>query len=357
MDRKKIIKNIAAGIGCLSLPALIYLNFYQHRQIKKLSDVAVQETSEDKSQAEKATSVKGSPVDQKAVQPTITVGKSKTSGNPEADELNYQLSAAHEELDAVNKQLADEKARKVGQKKAQEELQKRYAKDIKDSSSRKNLIKNSLGIEYGDLFKELNLPSEKLEKFKDILVDQMIAQQNIFSDFGDTTNLSKAQQEEINQRFQALEKEYDAKKSELLGNDGYEKYQSYTERSGERYYVNNFIGSLGSDEKLTDAQKTQLIDSIHDEVKNVSYERITDDNSESSSNRYDEKSIALMLKNEEKRDEAYLKAAQNILSASQLEKFKTSLKQERDKFESIMKLQALRQSTSSNENSSDSKSD
>jgi hypothetical protein len=341
MVRKKIIKKIVIAIICLSLPMLICLNVYQRRQIIKSLNKVVPEISANKVPVATALRLKETPADQKTAQSTNIDVKGKIPGNKEIDDLKYQLEAAQEELTSVNKQLADEEGKKAEQKKAQKELQKRY---IKDSSSRKNLIKNSLGIEYGDLFKELNLPSEKLEKFKDILVDQMTAQQNIFSDFEDITNFSKAQQEEINQRFQVIEKEYDAKKSELLGHDGYEKYQAYTERSAERYYVNNFLGSLGSDEKLTDIQKAQLIDSMHDEVKNVIYESISDDNSESSSNMYDEKRIAQALKNIERRDEEYFKAAQNILSASQLEKFKASLKQERDKFESIAKYQATRNS-------------
>jgi hypothetical protein len=339
MDRKKIIKNIFIAIICLSLPVLICLNVYQRRQIIKSLNVAVLETSAHKVPTATAPKVKENPVDQKAAQVSNIAVKSKTSGNNDVDDLNYQLNAAQEELALVNKQLADEETRKAEQKKAQMELQKRY---VINSSSMKNSMRKSLGIEYEDLFKVLNLSSEKFEKFKDILVDEMMARQNIFADLGDTNNPSKEQQEEINQRFQAIDREYDAKKSELLGNDGYEKYQAYTERSGERYYVNNFIGSLGSDEKLTDVQKTQLIDAIHDEVKNITYEMISDENSESSSNMYTEKRIAQVLKNAEKRHEAYLKAAQNILTASQLEKFKASLKQERDRFEYIAKYQAMR---------------
>jgi len=341
MDRKKIIKKIVIAIICLSLPVLICLNVYQRRQIIKSLNVAVPETSANKVPTATALPVKEIPVDQKAAQASNIAVKNKTSRNKDVDDLNYQLNAAQEELASVNKQLADEETRKAELKKSQMELQKRY---VKNSSSMKNSMKKSLGIEYEDFFKGLNLSSEKFEMFKDILVDEMMARQNIFADLGDTNNLSKEQQEEINQRFQSIEMEYDAKKSELLGNDGYKKYQAYMGRSGERYYVNNFIGSLGSDEKLTDVQKTQLIDAMHDEVKNITYEMISYENSESSSNMYTEKRIAQMLKNEEKRDDVYLKAAQNILTASQLEKFETSLKQQRDKFESIAKYQSMRNS-------------
>jgi hypothetical protein len=44
MDRKKKIANITIGIICLSLPALIFLNIYQHRQIKKHANANAMET-------------------------------------------------------------------------------------------------------------------------------------------------------------------------------------------------------------------------------------------------------------------------------------------------------------------------
>jgi len=353
MDTKKIIKNIAIVLICLSLPILICLNLYQHQQINKYSKSITSETSKNNLSTANATSAKESPVGEKAVQVTPPAGKAKPSDNSASDDLSYQLDAAEEELDMAKKQLSDEEARKAELEKTEKELIKKYLKD----PSQKKYMRNSLDIQYGDLFKELNLSPEKLEKFKDMLVDEMMAQQNIYLEMEtDSVTLSKEEQKELSQRYEALNKEYEAKKSELLGQDDYKKYQTYTERTGERYYVNSFMGSLGSGEKLTDAQKKDLIDAMHDEAKNVTYESSNDDDSESSSNRYDEKSIARMLEFEGRRHDAYLTASKGILSTSQIEQFKAYFKQQRDMYESSMKMQALRYGAQTTENSSDNKS-
>lgn len=353
MDTKKIIKNIAILLICLSLPVLIGLNIYQHQQIKKISNGVTSEKSVNNGSTANATSVKENPEGEKAVQVTTLAGKVKPAGNSASDDLSYQIDAAEEELDMAKKQLSDEEAKKAELKKAEKELMKKSMQD----PSQKKYMRNYLGIQYGDLFKELNLSPEKLEKFKDMLVDEMMAQQNIYLEReGDTTTPSKEEQKELSQRYEALNKEYETKKSELLGKDDYEKYQTYAERTGERYYVNSFMESLGSSEKLTDTQKNDLIDAMHDEAKNVRYESSNDDNSESSSNRYDEKSIARMLEFEDRQGEAYLKAAKDILPASQIEQFKTYLKQQRDMMESSIKMQALRYSAQTTEKSSDNKS-
>jgi hypothetical protein len=351
MDKKKTLNNIAVILICLLGLSLIGYNIYQHQQIKRVSQGATPEKSSDNKAAALKAQDKTPPVLKSVNQSPSPDSFKGITGNSEVDDLNYQLDAAEEELALAKKQLADEEARKAEKKKLQSELQKKYRED----PAFKKSMRESLDMQYADLFKKLNLSPEKLEKFKDMLVDEVMAQQDIWTSMaseGDSSTLSKEQQAELQQRYEAIEKEYDKKKSEFLGQSDYDKYQEYTQTSGERYYVNNFIQSLGSEEKLTDAQKEELIDAMYDEIKNVTFDKLNDD-SESSSNMYDDKNIARMLKNQDRQSEAYLKAARERLSASQIEKFKAYFKQQRDQYESYMRMAALRNGAKTTEDTSD----
>jgi hypothetical protein len=352
METKKIIKNIAIGLICLLLPVLIALNIYQYQQNKKLSDNTTSEASVNNSSTTNAIVAKDNTLQKATARRTTLVTRGKAAGNNEADEINYQLDAAEEELDTVNGQLSKEEAKKAELKKAELELHK---KAMKDPSMKKNM-KTSLDFQYGDLFKKLNLSPEKLEKFKDLLVDEMIAQQNIYLESeADATTLSKEKQAEMSQRYQALNKEYEAKKIQLLGQNGYEECETYMERIGERFNVNGFMESITSGEKVTEAQKEELINAMYEERKDVKF-IISDADTAESSNMYDEKSIARMLDFQDRQGEAYIKAAKGILSASQVEQFKAYLKRQRDIAESSIKLEALRVGSQTTQKSDDKKS-
>jgi|GEM_PF-2053748 len=352
MDTKKTIKNLSIVLICLSAVALIGLNIYQHQQIKKASQGTIFETSASDEARDKTSGAFSSRSKSRSPGHALAPANNQ-SGTNEGDDLNYQLEAAEEELAMVNKQLSDEESKKAEQKKIQSELQKKYRED----PSYKKSMKNSLEIQYGDLFKKLNLPPEKLDKFKDLLVEEMAAQQDIWLEMGaDYNTLSKEQRDELNKRFEALNKKYESQKADLLGENDYEEYKEYSETLSERYNVTNFMESLGSGEKLTETQKEGLIEAMYEEAKTIRYES-TDDDSESSSSRYDEESMAQMLKFQESIHEAYLNAAKGILSASQIEQLDAYFKKERDRYKVFMEMEALRNSTSGSQEDTEKKSE
>jgi hypothetical protein len=362
MESAKIIKRTAICLLCLLALALIGLNIYQYQQIKKASQVLPDEPSSVKEAATNKTPDKVSPILKITSQaPAPVVVESQTT-NKEADDLKYQLASAKEELAMANKQLSDETEKEAKEKKASSDAQKRsreMMKKYQETPAYRQNMRNSLAVRYPDLFEKLNLAPEKLEKFKDMLVDEMMAQQDLWAGMqtDDSTTLSKEQQAELNKRYEALDKEYESKKSELLGKDDYDKYQAYNETAGERRDVTNFLSSLGSGETLTGTQKETLIEAMHQERKSVVYDKINDGNSGSTSTiTYDEKTIALIMGNEDRINEAYLKAAKNILSASQIEQLTAYLKQQRDMYESIYKAQVQKDKAQTTENSSDNKS-
>jgi len=348
MDTKKIFKYVAVGLIGLLIAALIVLNIYQHQQIKKISQKGNLETPAESTSTSPMTSDKENTVQKKTAKSATLVSNDKTSVGKDGDDLNYQLDAAEEELDMVNNKLSSEEKKKAEIKKAQLELQKRSVKD----PSFKKYMRSSLDIQYGDLFKRLNLSPEKLEKFKDLLVDEIADQQSIYVDMqlGNEAP-TKEQQAELSKRYEALNKEYEAKKNELLGKNDFQTYQAYTERMGERYYVTGFMDSLGSNEKLSETQKNNMIEAMYNESKNILSQFKPDESAESSSNMYDEKWITRMMETQDRRGEAYLKASQSLLSASQAEQFKAYIKRQRDMFESSMKMQALMYGSQSSQTS------
>jgi hypothetical protein len=227
---------------------------------------------------------------------------------------------------------------------------------MKDPSMKKS-IRDNLALQYNDLFKELNLSPEKLEKFKDLLADEMMAQQKTYIDLGGFGEpLSKEKQEELRKRSEALNKEYEEKKDDLLGKNDFDKYKVYSERMGERYYVTSFMESLNSTEKITDSQKNNLIEAMHNETKSLRDENEKNDSTEEPTDMYDEKNIVRMVEMQDRRGEAYLKATKGILSASQTEQFKNYLKRQRDLFESSMKMQALMNGSQSSQKDNDKQS-
>jgi hypothetical protein len=341
MENTKIIKKIVVVLLCIAALVSISVNAYQFQQIKKLSQVG-DKTSLDKKTRPDITLEEKPLETQTAKQfPDPSLLKSQLV-NYETDDLKEQIAEAKEELTMVNKKLSDDAAKTAEEKKARLEQQNKiqkiskiYQEDPSFKKMRRNAYKSSLNSQYADLFKRLNLTAEKLDKFKDLLADEIAAQQEVWTQAGidGSKTPSEEQQEELSKRSQALNKEYESKKSDLLGKDGYAEYQAYNETAGERYAVNRFIESNSSNEKLTGDQKEDLIEAMHEEVKDVRFEFVT---SETPSSISQKESMARQLDFQARRDDAYTKAAKGILSASQYEQLETYLKKQRDQLKLMM---------------------
>lgn len=197
MDKKFELKKLGLGLLCLLVAALIIVNIFQYQQIKKTTqNLSSKSTLAGESKTSGASSDLISS-DNVSPLPKKIVKKAAFSSDKD-DDLNYQLDAAEEELDMVNKKLSDEDAKKLEAKKLQKEIMK---KSMQDPSTKK-YMRQSLYFQYADLFKKLNLSVDKLEKFKDILVDEQTAQQDLYADSGsDYGTLSKEKRKELNERY------------------------------------------------------------------------------------------------------------------------------------------------------------
>lgn len=333
MSNNKLLKKVYIVFICLAAAVLICLNIYQHKKIIRLSQRVNQQAS-----ATNQSTVNHLSENKWATQAPTLSENEKRNSNSEYDDLKYQLGAAQEELDMAKEQLSGEAAKKAGLKEKELESFKDYMKD----PNYKNNIRQSIEAHYSPLFKKLNLSDDQLEKFKDILVNNTMAYSNFYIELQNVTaSDAEEKRDEFKLRAEELKKEHEAEVIKLIGKDGFEEYEIYNETAGERSTLYQFTESVSSDFSLTEDQMEQLLNAMYEARKNVIYENI-DDNYRFRSEMYDEGYIARMLDYDSRKAEAYLTAAQNILSPSQIEQFKIYLEKQHDQYESSMKMQALK---------------
>ena len=349
MEARKLLIKTAYCLAGLLILALSGLSLFQHQQIKKLSrDVDIKTLVTDESAGDSIPGPAEIP-EETDTQRTAVAGIDKETSKAEIEDLEYQLEAAEEELDMAHEQLFDELVRKEELRKKELELQKQY----RENPSYRIVMRNSLERQYGDLFDELNLSPEKLEEFKDILLDNQMAYSDFYTDIQSVTP-SEEKRAEFEQRQKALREDQQTKIKEFLGNEDYEKYQEDRMTWGLKYQVTNFMANLGSEEELTETQQQELIEAMKGELQNIGSETSEDDDKFLfPSETYEEKNIEQMLESQDRMNEAYLNAAGGILSSSQTEKFKECLEQQREMYESSMKMQALRYGNSITQESDD----
>lgn len=352
MSGKKAIKDLALALVCISTVALIGYNIYQYHVIKELSkgsrtlEISGNYESTDNAVSGGKTAVKG-----KSPQKPIAAGDN-IPPDTDIEELTYHLDAAEEELDMVHQQLDNEEARKAELRKNDLERQRKYHED----PSYKNITRNVINSQYSDLFEILNLSPERLEELKDILVDNQLASSDFYMEMRNAIP-SEEKRTELKERQKSLNEESDLKLKEFLGNEDYEKFRRYQETWGEKYNVENFVESLNKDEKLTETQQQMLIDAMHEEVKHISEINNEEERFLFPSEQYEEKELERSINEYARSHEAYINAANNILSASQMEQFKEYLKKEREEYELYMEMQALTYGSSSTKESNENKSE
>jgi hypothetical protein len=355
MEKQTTLKKIAFGLAGLVFVALIGYVIFQNQQIKKLSQGANSESVVVNGSTGAAASGKDVTAQKALAQnPTIESKVEKPSGS-EVEELSYQLDASEEELDLAHKKLSDEQKKKAEFAKNAMALQKKMFEDPATKKMIRDSNKAMLDSIYGPLFKDLNLPPETLEKLKDLLVDQqMTAIEKVQDMLGAAP--SEAKKKELQQQFDELKKTDDIKLGELLGNKNLEKYNTYKDRLSERQLVTNFIQSLGTGDKLTEAQQQVLVDSMYQERKNVFSQKGYDEKEITLPSEMNEQGVAKLLERTDNTFEGYVKSASATLSSAQTQQFKTYLKQQRDLTESAMKLTSQMFGAQTTQTSDDKKS-
>jgi hypothetical protein len=321
MENTNKIKKIFIGLACLVVVVLIGLSMYQQQQLKRISQpVNVESAAVDEpasnTQSAQADNTKQYPdgntplIDAKAIQPETSDSKA----------LEATLNATEKELDAAQKQLAEDAARKKELKEKELEMQRQYLKD----PSYKNYLTTYIGTDFADLFKDLNLSPEEVDKLKDLMVDFLIAHSEINLDSASAyTDEEKAA---LRKRAEEAYNDNQSKLKDLLGSAAYQKYYDYYERNDARSTVKSYVDSLSMDDKLTKDLEKTLIEVIYKEQSRVFSEIGYDPNksvefeSDIKSGKTDGK-----LKNMEKIFLGSIENSKGVLSVSQHEQFKNYL--------------------------------
>ena len=339
MEKQKIFIKIAYCLVGLSILVLIGLTIFQHQQIKKISENAATETVTKDESAGEATPGQIETFQELYTQAPDIQGTEKGAYKNEIDELEYQLDAAEEELDMAQEQLSDELSKKAEISRNAIELQKKMLQDPAYKKMLRNTFKGQLDSTYGSLFSKLNLSSEKLDQLKELLTNQMMFSMEISQEMLGATP-SEEKREELQQRIADLKEENDAEISALLGSRDFQTYESYRETLSERQMVEMFSESLSEGDKLTEAQKESFIDSIYRERKNVYSQQGWADERVTFPSEADDEGINIMMDMMGRTHDGYIKGAADTLSATQMEQFKTYLKNQRDLVETSLEISA-----------------
>ena len=331
MESTNKTKKIVIGLACLAVLVLIGFSIYQQRQLKELSQGAVMESDPVDESTGNAASDKGAAPQRSVAQTAQPAGQLEGNIN-DVEDLQAKLDATEQELTEVHQKLSDEAARKEELKQKQLELQKQYASD----PSMKSSLKKYLDTAYADIFKELKLSPEELEKFKDILVNGQMALSEVSADRMNAT--TKEQKAELQKRVAEAREKNEAEIKEFLGSR-YDTYHDYTEMATTRSVINGFKASLSEKDQLTEAQEKELTQIMYKEQMQVFAEIGYDPRKEIEFDS-DVKSGAVdgQVKNMEKIHTRSVANSKGVLSASQLEQYEKYLKSQREMQEMYSKL-------------------
>jgi hypothetical protein len=321
MENKGMIKRIIMGFLCLAAIVLIGLSIFQQIRLNKAAETNAN-TAVTKSDV---PAISPQPSKKNLSKTAANGDKGKEANKNDVALLKDQLDSTEQELDTANNKLSAEMSRKSELKKKEAELQQQYLKD----PSLKKYLRSSLDMNYSDIFKELNLSPEKLEKLKDILVDKTFAKVQLSPEIQNAS--TKEQKDDLLKRYNAIREESETKTRELLGNADYEKFEAYNDRGNTRYFVNGYKDTLSANDQLTKDQENALVELMFKEEKRVYAEIGYDPNKmiEFPSD-IKEGKVAGVLKNTEKIHLASIESAKGTLTASQLGQFKSYLNNYRE---------------------------
>ncbi len=120
--------------------------------------------------------------------------------------------------------------------------------------------RGQLDNRFAQLFQQLKLPAEKLDQFKNLLVDRQTAQMDVMAAAMQQGLNPMQNQKEIRELLTTAQGEIDGKIKSLLGDDAFSQYENYQQTQPQRNTVNQLQQSLSyTDSPLTAAQSEQLV--------------------------------------------------------------------------------------------------
>jgi hypothetical protein len=346
VSRRKTFKKTGVFLICFSAIILAGFNVDQYLQIKGSKQGKSPGKNTENGTAGNIAQAGKAPLQQErsGIQP-VKIRDSRTALD-EASDLLYHLDAAKEELSVVKEHLAADKAKKAEQNKTEKEYQEKFW----DNAANKATMFKVYDLQYVEIFQELNLPSDVTVRIKELLYEEDIALQELLLEYGESRDLTVKQLEEIRHRNSVIHEDLGTKVEKLLGVNDYAAYRKFMGTRVERDRVEEFTKYLNPKEALTGVQEKLLVKAMHEAAKQVEYEK-AEDSANTQLKVDDEANIVRVLSNYTRTNNAYLKAATGMLSASQLKQFKAHLEEATERYRLRLEIQALENRDSNSQNS------
>ena len=307
MIGKNMVKNvIIALLGAIILTLIVVnINQYKNKEnpVKEIKD------------ASKITIVR------KDTQRTIVKSEpEKVLDQNENDKGTTPLSSESNSKDMENRLNIKETDESI-----RPDLLKPYNKEERIEAERRSR-QFSIDNKYNELYGELKLENEELEKFKRLLAIKDTVETEVNIDLG-----PGASWQDKAKRTKELYNEIEGSIQTLLGGKNYSEYVFYRDTLKERKELSDFVKLLDSDNQIDDHQKDNLILELFKARKE--YESLNESNKYGSSAPDNKNPVIYKYSQIYER---YISAASKILSEPQMEVFKKSLKQNLDSLEKAL---------------------
>ena len=216
------------------------------------------------------------------------------------------------------------------------------AKMMKDPAMREMMRgqqKGMMDVTHASLFRYLDLSPEELETFKTLLLDKQMALVDVGIGFMDTS-ATAGEREARARELEQLNKDFDARIRDALGDEDFAVYQEFEATQPERMQVNTFKMSLSGDQALDEEKEHLLVRALYDERTNMTFSLSMDQRRPPDPSQFTAETIAKFLEEGRALQDRSVQRAAQVLTPQQLDSFKRSLEQQRAMQEMGLKMAA-----------------
>jgi hypothetical protein len=200
------------------------------------------------------------------------------------------------------------------------------------SPEMKNMLRQqqkfALDMQYGSLFKYLNLPPEQLEGLKELLIERQMAMMEAGLDLM-KPGASAADRKEQALRAKELTEQHNQKIAQLLGEEQYGVFKQYEDTQPERAQIQMFKSGLTGVDGVTEQQEHDLIRAMYEERQSMTKDGGFPDQSNPDPATFTAQGMEKALDQLGKLQDRYAVRAADVLSPAQLEQFKRHQTQQR----------------------------
>jgi hypothetical protein len=201
-------------------------------------------------------------------------------------------------------------------------------KDPEMKKAMKDRQKSTLGYTHGALFKSMSLSPEKMDKFKELLLEKNMAGFNMgINMMGGQSSEERAESQKL-----AAEKRVanDEQMKELLSEEDYNIYRQYEDTQEERNTVSRFKRALPAEEKISEEQEHKLILSMQEERTAFEFSTGLQDRESFNPETLTEESVNTHMEETAELQEKQMTRAKEILTGPQTEQLGKNMERQRN---------------------------